>query len=42
MYHSLADPEVMAWVRDGEWDRVEKWAVSLCGEEAVNIVLNFR
>ena len=39
---SLADPEVMAWVRDGEWDRVEKWAVSLCGEEAGNIVLNFR
>jgi len=40
--HSLADPEVMAWVRDGEWDRVEKWAVSLCGNEAINIVLNFR
>ena len=40
--HSLADPEVATWVRDGKWDRVEKWAVSLCGEEAVNIVLNFR
>jgi len=40
--YSLADPEVMAWVRDGEWDRVEKWAVSLCGEEAANIVLNSR
>ncbi len=39
---SLADPEVMAWVREGEWDRVERWAVSLCGTEAVNIVLNFR
>lgn len=40
--HSLADPEVMAWVENGEWDRVEKWAVSLCGNEAINIVLNFR
>ncbi|MCD4755129.1 MAG: bifunctional precorrin-2 dehydrogenase/sirohydrochlorin ferrochelatase [Deltaproteobacteria bacterium] len=38
---SLADPEVIAWVREGEWDRVERWAVSLCGEEAGNIVLNF-
>jgi precorrin-2 dehydrogenase/sirohydrochlorin ferrochelatase len=40
--HSLTAPEVMDWVRDGEWDRVEKWAVSLCGEKAGNIVLNFR
>jgi precorrin-2 dehydrogenase/sirohydrochlorin ferrochelatase len=39
---SLTDPEVMAWVREGEWDRVERWAVSRCGTEAVNIVLNFR
>jgi len=38
---SLADPEVIAWVRDGEWDRVERWAVSLCGKEAANIVLSF-
>jgi precorrin-2 dehydrogenase/sirohydrochlorin ferrochelatase len=38
---SLADPEVMAWVREGEWDRVERWAVSLCGKEAANIVLSF-
>ena len=38
---SLAAPEVMTWVREGEWDRVERWAVSLCGEKAGNIVLNF-
>jgi len=38
---SLADPEVMAWVRESEWTRVERWAVSLCGEKAGNIVLNF-
>ena len=38
---SLADPEVMAWVREGEWARVERWAVSICGKEAANIVLSF-
>ena len=38
---SLGDPEAMAWVREGKWDRVERWAVSLCGKEAANIVLNF-
>jgi len=38
---SLADPEVIAWVREGEWDRVERWAVSICGKEAANIVLSF-
>ncbi len=38
---SLADPEVIAWVTKGEWDRVERWAVSLCGKEAGNIVLSF-
>jgi precorrin-2 dehydrogenase/sirohydrochlorin ferrochelatase len=40
--HSLADPEVINWIRAGQWDRVEKWAVSICGEDAANIVLNFR
>jgi len=39
---SLADPAVMAWVRDGEWDKVERWAVSLCDTEAANIVSNYR
>ncbi|MEA1991125.1 MAG: bifunctional precorrin-2 dehydrogenase/sirohydrochlorin ferrochelatase [Thermodesulfobacteriota bacterium] len=38
---SLAAPDVMAWVRGGEWGRVERWAVSLYGKEAANIVLNF-
>ncbi len=38
---SLADPEVMTWVREGEWDRVERWAVSLCGKEAADMVLSF-
>ena len=38
---SLAAPDVMAWVRGGEWDRVERWAVSLYGKEAGNIVLSF-
>ncbi|MGB9497362.1 MAG: bifunctional precorrin-2 dehydrogenase/sirohydrochlorin ferrochelatase [Dissulfuribacterales bacterium] len=39
---SLADPAVMAWVRDGEWDKVERWAVSLCDTEAADIVSNYR
>jgi len=39
---SLADPDVMAWVRDGEWNKVERWAVSLCDTEAADIVSNFR
>ena len=39
---SLADPKAMAWLRDGEWDKIEKWAVSICGKEATDIILEFK
>ncbi|NIA08823.1 MAG: bifunctional precorrin-2 dehydrogenase/sirohydrochlorin ferrochelatase [Nitrospiraceae bacterium] len=39
---SLADPKAMAWLTDGEWDKIEKWAVSICGKEAADIVLGFK
>ena len=39
---SLVDPKAIPWLRDSEWDKVEKWAVSICGKEAANIVLGFK
>lgn len=39
---SLADPEVMTWLAEDEWDRVQEWAVALCGEDAASIVERYR
>jgi precorrin-2 dehydrogenase/sirohydrochlorin ferrochelatase len=39
---SLADPKILAWIRGNNWDRLEEWAVSLCGREASDIVLRYK
>ncbi len=38
---SLADPRVLVWIKDDKWDKIERWAISLCGKEAANIVSKF-
>jgi precorrin-2 dehydrogenase/sirohydrochlorin ferrochelatase len=39
---SLADPEVMTWLEEGEWDQVKDWAVALCGKDAASVVERYR
>jgi len=39
---ALAAPEVMTWMEEGDWDRLESWAVSLCGEGACSVVDRYR
>ncbi len=34
----LANLQVPGWIQNGSWDRVEDWAVNICGEEAAAIV----
>ena len=37
----LAELEVPEWIRQNRWEKVRKWAVEICGEEAVPIVQEF-
>ncbi|MGC9021910.1 MAG: precorrin-2 dehydrogenase/sirohydrochlorin ferrochelatase family protein, partial [Dissulfurimicrobium sp.] len=39
---SLAENKILTWMKNGEWDKIEDWAVTNYGEGAGEVVRRYR